>query len=239
MGIQILFTEDTAENIMQKDHDLLESLADQPKPILHLYRWKNPSITYGHFIKIEKLLQLDVLKELHIDLAKRPTGGGVILHVYDLAFSFLLPASSPFFSVDPLKNYQFVHQIVFKALKEYLQEHALAFLDENPQDLTLAANFCMAKPTIYDLMVGSKKIVGAAQRKKKNGYLHQGSIAIEQPDREFLKKILIDAENVSDKMESFSHSFFSAGTSKSEIESFKERVLLSIQKSFLDTFSGE
>ena len=236
MGLKILFTEDTAQNIMDKDAQLLESLKEASDPILHIYRWKNPSITYGHFIKIEKMLNLSEVESLGIDIAKRPTGGGVIFHLYDYAFSFLLPASSQFFSINPLDNYNFVHNIVMKALGSLVKDQDLKFLPVNPKDETAASNFCMAKPTIFDLMVGEQKIVGAAQRKKAQGYLHQGSIALKKPDQEILKKILVDSQNVAVKMENYSFYFLDERATTKESLDFQEKIKNLLVDAFASTF---
>lgn len=52
----------------------------------------------------------------------------------------------------------------------------------------------MAEPTLYDLLIDGKKAVGAAQRKVKEGLLHQGSISLRLPGIEeklFLQDDLI------------------------------------------------
>ena len=61
----------------------------------------------------------------------------------------------------------------------------------------------MAKPTKYDLVIGGKKLVGAAQRKKKQGYLHQGSISLIMPDFDYLEKVLLPEVDVIQAMKEF------------------------------------
>src|SRR5437867_3091333 len=88
-----------AEENMRRDGELLQNLGD--KPILHLYDWSTPSLTYGYFIRPEKYLNLQELQKQGIAYAKRPTGGGIVFHIWDLAFSFLMPSSAPGFSLNP------------------------------------------------------------------------------------------------------------------------------------------
>lgn len=237
MSIKIIFTNDVAENIMQKDAELLKGLSATDSPILHLYTWKNPSITYGHFVEIETMLNLAYLKEIGVDVAKRPTGGGVIFHLFDYAFSFLLPSGSSFFSINPLENYALVNGVVFTALKPFLMEKKISFLETNPLDPTVAKNFCMAKPTIYDLVVEEKKIVGAAQRKKNQGVLHQGSISIQALDQPFLQKALVNPEIVLPKMIENSFSFLDYSKDKKKPELFIKRIQDSLIESFQKKFS--
>ena len=95
-------TNTTAQENMSRDTSLLESLKEDP--ILHLYGWKSPSITYGYFIKPEKYLDLRAISKHGISLARRPTGGGIVFHIWDQAFSFLMPSSHPLFSHNSLDN---------------------------------------------------------------------------------------------------------------------------------------
>src|SRR5205807_5995145 len=92
-----------AHENMEKDILLLQELGE--KPILHLYDWKGKSATYGHFIQLNQHIHLDTAAKLNVTFAKRPTGGGIVFHIWDYAFSFLMPASHPLFSENPLENY--------------------------------------------------------------------------------------------------------------------------------------
>ena len=172
---------------MKFDSNLLDNLKDDI--ILHFYNWKNPSITYGYFIDIDKYLDTNVLDELSIDYARRPTGGGIVFHMWDLAFSCLIPRKSKFFFADSIANYGFVNSIVLKAVKNFFLKKTTVF-EKKFAFNNLFNNFCMASPTKYDVVIDGKKIAGASQRCKKNGYLHQGTIACQKPDYDLLEKIL-------------------------------------------------
>lgn len=193
----------TAEKNMKMDEEFLESLENDP--ILHFYDWSSPSITHGYFIDSSKFLYMDALKKEGIEIARRPTGGGIVFHLWDLAFSFLLPSSHPNFSIHALVNYQFVHKIVLKALKCFFNTYDISLtpVDFSVQSTNLR-NFCMARPTKYDLIIDGKKIAGAAQRKKRQGYLHQGTISLAYPDIELLRRVLKDPEVV-DSMIHYTH----------------------------------
>ncbi|MBP7074889.1 MAG: hypothetical protein KBA81_05835 [Rhabdochlamydiaceae bacterium] len=182
----------SAASNMEFDAELLRSLAPSAAPILHLYDWIKPSLTYGFFAHPEKLLNLEGVEKHGFDLAKRPTGGGVVFHVWDLAFSVLIPAGSSLYSQNTLENYEFINQVVFSVVQDFVGKSTLMSL--TPHDAMMKnptqAFFCMARPTKYDLVVGKKKIAGAAQRKMKQGFLHQGTIALQFPDLNLLDDIL-------------------------------------------------
>ncbi len=231
MPLQIIRSHDHADKIMEKDAILLETLNPAQEPILHLYEWKSPSITYGHFIKVDQILNLRATDDLKIEVAKRPTGGGVIIHLFDLAFSFLLPSNHPSFSLNTLENYHTVNRLVQKAILPFVSEKSPELLKVDPIDHSVGKHFCMAKPTIYDVVIGDKKVAGSAQRRKAQGFLHQGSIAISPPDIIILRSILIDADLLIPKMENSSFSMIEAYSLKHIVE--KRRALeLALQKEF-------
>lgn len=178
-----------AEN-MSLDQRLLEEIDPLGAPLLHLYDWQGDSATYGYFVKPGEYLDLDAAVRRGLSLARRPTGGGIIFHTTDLAFSVLVPAGHPSFSLNTMDNYAFVNRAVLHAVEAFVGESLEAQLLPCAQGA--GYNFCMAKPTQYDVMVGGRKVGGAAQRRTKAGYLHQGSIVLGMPDEGLLREVLRD-----------------------------------------------
>lgn len=208
-----------AQEIMSLDENLLENLNPDDEPILHLYEWEGPSATFGYFIDPVKHLNLAQAEKHGISLARRPTGGGIVFHVWDLAFSFLLPARHPYFSVNTLDNYRFVNQIVLEAAMEtFLLGKTAGLTPESFPSLGFdCQNFCMAKPTQYDVVYEGKKIAGAAQRRRKQGYLHQGTISLAIPDFELLSAVLLSNEEVVQAMQAYTFAFLGPNCSKKEL----------------------
>lgn len=237
MKLQIVNTEaSSAEANMALDGKLLDELDPSGSPILHLYRWEAPSATYGYFIDPEKHFDLKQAAKRGLALARRPTGGGIIFHIWDLAFSFLMPSGHPAFSQNTLENYRFVNQAVIHAVQECfaLQGELI------PQDAIAASpgcgNFCMAKPTQYDVVYEGMKIAGAAQRKRKQGYLHQGSISLAFPDLGFLREVLLSEEEVLQAMETYSFAPLGSECGFQKLEEARrevERCLVLVLKKIL------
>ena len=78
---------------MQKDKELIERGRDLP--LLRFYEWEGFCITTGIFIEPEKFVDLERCSERGIEIAKRPTGGGLLFHGFDPFFSFLSPSLCP------------------------------------------------------------------------------------------------------------------------------------------------
>ncbi len=191
--------------------------------LLKFYDWENKSITFGHFITLEEHLSMHSLEKLNIDVAKRPTGGGVIFHFDDLSFSLLIPKKSPLFRENTLESYAVVNEVIGKALKEVFNEAAVLFEKKGK-----ISSFCMASPTIYDLMLFGKKIGGAAQRRSREGVLHQTSLQLLCPEESVLRALLKKPEGLLEEIKKNSFS-----VEKQEVPSLKERL----KKALVNQFS--
>lgn len=223
-----------AQIIMDLDAKLLDDLDPKGPGLLHLYEWEGLAATYGHFIKFSDLLSAEGVKKHGLTLGKRPTGGGIVLHVSDLAFSVLVPSGHEGFHQKTLDNYAFINHKVKRAILKMLSKESLELLPEDPLGLDgFCKNFCMAKPTIYDVMLGGKKVAGAAQRKKKQGYLHQGSISIGSPSPELLQDILPKNSKVYEAMLLYTYTLLKSGYSKEELDSVRYKMKQALKQEFL------
>jgi lipoate-protein ligase A len=237
MALQIVNTgASSAEANMAFDGKLLDELDPRGNPILHLYRWEAPSATYGYFIDPEKHFDLEQVSKRGLTLARRPTGGGIIFHIWDLAFSFLMPSGHPAFSQNTLENYRFVNNAVLEAMKEcFSLKDSVRLIAEDSVSLSVGCrNFCMAKPTQYDVVYEGMKIAGAAQRKRKQGYLHQGSISLAFPDLSLLREVLLSEQEVLQAMETYSFAplgqnceFLEVAQARDEVE---RRLIFNLNK---------
>lgn len=190
MKLDVVFTPaQSAQKIMEKDRALLEELSSRHTPILHFYEWEAPSFTYGYFCKPFSIIDPKGVKNLKIDCARRPTGGGVCFHFSDLAFSFLMPSTHPLFSKETLSNYFYVNQRVQVAIRQFVGSQT-ELISSSQEVSPLCTQFCYAKATKYDVLLLGKKVGGAAQRQTKKGYLHQGSIFLTPLCQEVLNTLL-------------------------------------------------
>ena len=221
---------------MELDAALLADLKDEREGILHLYDWESDAATYGHFIDPENFLNMAGVQKNKLDLAKRPTGGGIVFHNCDLAFSVLMPATSPCFSLNPLDNYAFVNGRVIWAIQKMIASPA-QLLPEEPAPLDDSCrSFCMAKPTKYDVMIQGKKIGGAAQRKTRNGFLHQGSISIGFLPEDYLYEVLAGGTQVLEGMRQNSFALLGTEWSKKELEEARAHLRELLKQAFSTSF---
>ncbi len=217
---------------MELDAALLSDLEEEREGILHLYDWEGDAATYGHFIDPDNFLNMAGVAKKSLDLAKRPTGGGIIFHKCDLAFSVLVPATHPEFSNNPLDNYAFVNNRVIWAIHQMVHLPAELLPDEPIPLDDHCKSFCMAKPTKYDVMIQGKKVGGAAQRKTKHGYLHQGSIALGFMPEDYLSEVLAPQTQVLQGMRANSFSLLGEKWTDKQLVEARQELRAYLKEAF-------
>jgi len=212
--------------VMAKDAALLAAIDPEDPCTLHFYDWDLPCLTYGYFIDPALHLNLDVLQSYGWQAARRPTGGGILFHVSDLPFSVLIPARHPSFSLNPLDNYAFINQRVAEAVAHFALPSPVPQLLITPpfSSSKECSPFCMATPSQYDLMIQGKKVGGAAQRRTKQGFLHQASLSLLFPRTDILVKVLRNHKSVLKGMKEQTYCLLNEEASIKELQ--KGRVKL-------------
>ena len=147
-----------------------EALLDHSAwPTLRFYGWRRPSLSFGYFGKFADVANEGTAREI----VRRWTGGGSVLHGEDLTYSLVTPATDPASSQGPQVIYAALHHAIRMALLAEGQETELA-----NAAAPKISEACFANPVRNDLLLAGRKIAGAAQRRTRGGFLHQGSIQL-------------------------------------------------------------
>ncbi|MFQ6042876.1 MAG: biotin/lipoate A/B protein ligase family protein, partial [Candidatus Poribacteria bacterium] len=169
----------TAAMNMAIDEALMLRQMEDALPTLRFYGWTRPSFSFGYFQKIAEEINLPKCRELGIDLVRRPTGGGTVIHGWDLTYSVAVPLDNPLIPKDTLESYRLISECIIAGLRQ-LDIKAEHYSERSIGDETLR-NICLTNPTKYDVLIDSRKVAGAAQRRKQGVMLHQGYIALDMP----------------------------------------------------------
>ncbi|MGV3532805.1 MAG: lipoate--protein ligase family protein [Chthoniobacteraceae bacterium] len=151
---------------MAIDEVLLKNLT---APTLRIYRWATPAVSFGYFTPIAEVENLGPAREL----VRRWTGGGVVPHGEDFTYTLLCPLGMPLTELAPLESYRVIHHAVATALAAQRVGVALA-----GAPAPKVSHACFENPAQFDILAGAEKVAGAAQRRTREGLLHQGSIQI-------------------------------------------------------------
>jgi lipoate-protein ligase A len=154
-----------------------EALLEQSTlPVLRFYGWERPSISFGYFGKFNEIAVQAETREL----VRRWTGGGSVLHGEDLTYSLVTPSADPAAAHGPLSIYATLHCAIRDALTAEGKEAELA-----AATAPKISDACFGNPVRDDVMLDGRKIAGAAQRRTRGGFLHQGSIQVSELSESF------------------------------------------------------
>ena len=164
---------------MAIDEALLEYAA---VPAIRFYRWQSPALSFGYFGRFADVASY----QRERDLVRRWTGGRIVFHGDDLTYSIVIPATDAVFAKSSMAIYEKIHRALADALAETGQHAAVAGVgDPGPCSAAVAVTRtgisdagynCFANPVRADVIVGGRKVAGAAQRRTRLGLLQQGSI---------------------------------------------------------------
>jgi lipoate-protein ligase A len=157
-------------------------------PLLRLYGWDRPSVSFGYAQKYPAELAD------RYAVVRRPTGGGIVYHLNDITYTFIVPPEHEIMRLDRIESYMFFHVPIQKMLQGLGVGAELAPFNETHEDREVMS--CFRNAARHDVVAAGGKIAGAAQRRSRAGILHQGSILLDSLakfKKEFLTDRLIDA----------------------------------------------
>lgn len=154
-------------NMAIDEHLLLNNKSESI--VLRFYGWEPPSISIGTFQEIKEL-NLDYIKVKNIPVVRRPTGGKGVYHDDELTYSIIIPSKHPMNKINIIDSYKIVSMVFIKSLEKF------GIKGELTKKIGDEDSFCFSTQNYYEVSVNGKKIIGSAQRRKKEGILQQGSI---------------------------------------------------------------
>jgi len=159
---------------MAVDEALLLSFEEKDLPILRLYRWEEPSLSFGRFSNPRETLDWEWVQEEELSCVRRMTGGGILVHGGDLSYTLVL--SRHFVKERGVReSYRELCAFLIRLYHGFGLEVSFAY------DLQVApshAAACLAGTEAYDIMIDGRKIGGNAQRYTHRALLQHGSIPL-------------------------------------------------------------
>jgi len=155
---------------MALDEALLEALPRLGHPVLRFYDWTERAASFGYFQHFAEIQRLTPLRPL----VRRPTAGGLVPHDADWTYSLAFPTSATWYELTARESYRRVHEWIQAAFSQLGLATTLAAGAKS------GAGQCFVGYEESDLLWEENKIAGAAQRRRRDGLLIQGSI---QPPR--------------------------------------------------------
>lgn len=186
---------------MAVDSALLEAVMAGAAPVLRLYRWAPPTLSFGRNQPARNRYAMDVARRLGIAFVRRPTGGQAVLHDDELTYAVIAPIGV---LGRPRAAYALVNRALVAGLGFLGLEAEIAgpgdgrargatagtreggssveSEPEYPRGVSPAGpNWgaaCFRRPAGGEVVMGGAKLVGSAQRVEGRTILQHGSILV-------------------------------------------------------------
>jgi lipoate-protein ligase A len=146
-------------------------------PVLRLYGWSPPAVSIGYFQSVEQVVNAEICKKTGVDLVRRVTGGGAVLHYSEVTYSFITRK----YPQNILESYRMIcDPIIGCLLKPGFKEPRFVPLN--------------------DVLVDDKKVSGNAQTRKEGILLQHGTILLDVDLEKMFSVLKIPKQKIHDKL---------------------------------------
>jgi lipoate-protein ligase A len=159
---------------MAADEVLLESAAAGVAS-LRFYGWSAATLSLGYF-QPERLRRADG-RLAALPYVRRPSGGKALVHHHELTYALALPAGRPWQPGEgPVSSWLCrMHGIIATALGSLgVAVRSCA----SPEEPAGGGILCFQHLARGDLLIGSAKVVGSAQRRQRGALLQHGAVLL-------------------------------------------------------------
>ena len=183
---------------MAIDEAILVAQQEQPNPTLRFYGWNKPAFSFGYFQNIASEVDVEACRADGIELVKRMTGGGTVVHGWELTYTLILPRGAGELSVSDA--YRRIGQSLVMAFQQLgIPAQCYAVCSDSPgavrnHTYRAEANICLTNPAEHDVMSDNKKLAGVSVRRSRNGIMFQGYISLDTPPAAILARVSKDPE---------------------------------------------
>jgi lipoate-protein ligase A len=173
---------------MALDYMFMTRMQLNDPPVLRLFGWTPFCLSLGRH-QSDSAVDYDRLKREGFEAVRRPTGGSAIFHSDELTYSFILPLRG----INHHQFYNAFHAVLARSLNNLgypvilHQEH----LTENYLKKGTQTFACFNRPAFSEIKFQAKKVVGSAQRIRKNILLQHGSILLGQKQMDIINYLKV------------------------------------------------
>lgn len=159
---------------MAIDEALMETLGEVP--ILRIYGWRPAAVSIGYFQSMNEEVNFAKCREVGVDVVRRLTGGGAVLHECELTYSFI----SREYPKNIMESYRWICDAIVMSINR----------------LGFDANFV----PLNDIVIAGKKVSGNAQTRRNGVLLQHGTILLGVDVNKMFSVLKVPSEKLRDKI---------------------------------------
>ena len=164
----------TAALNMAIDEALMENVDEVP--ILRIYRWCPTAVSIGYFQSMKEEVDLEKCREIGVDVVRRLTGGGAVLHEFELTYSFMTKK----YPQNIMESYRWICDAIVMSINR----------------LGFDANFV----PLNDIVIAGKKVSGNAQTRRNGVLLQHGTLLLDVDVNKMFCVLKVPSEKLRDKL---------------------------------------
>jgi lipoate-protein ligase A len=145
---------------------------------LRFFRWKPPAVTIGFFQSLEQEVDVQMAKQTGVDVIRRYTGGGAVLHDKEVTYSLVVAENE--MPPDIIESYKKICSAIVRGLEA----------------LGITSEF---RP-INDITANGRKISGNAQTRREGVVLQHGTLLLDTDVRKMFSILKVPDEKIRDKL---------------------------------------
>jgi lipoate---protein ligase len=159
---------------MAIDEALIENIAEAP--VLRIYGWRPAAISVGYFQSIKEEVDLEKCSQLGVDVVRRLTGGGAVLHELELTYSFITKQ----YPQNIMESCRWICDAIVMSINR----------------LGFDASFV----PLNDIVINGKKVSGSAQTRRKGVLLQHGTLLLGVDVDKMFSILKVPSEKLKDKI---------------------------------------
>jgi len=183
---------------MALDQKIFTRYLEDGVPVLRVYRWSKPAFTYGVSQDPSDDLGLKRCASDGIEVVKRMTGGGILLHDDEITYSFVCSKSDVGEPKSVFVSYREICAFLIRFYGSLGLNASFALSTPEFKKNSAPSDICSASHEKYDIVINGKKMGGNAQKRARQAIFQHGSIPCSinwELIRKYLKNIPADIEN--------------------------------------------
>ncbi len=163
---------------MSLDKAILQRYLCDGNPVFRIYYWGSPSFTYGVSQDPGMGLDLEKCRKDGIEFARRMTSGGILFHHQEITYSLVCNKEDVGEPQGVFVSYRQICAFLIRFYRSLGISAYFALEDKGFLGRSYPNTLCSASHEKYDIVIGSKKIGGNAQKRKREVIFQHGAIPI-------------------------------------------------------------
>jgi len=166
---------------MAIDEMLLEKLSQHNKqPYLRFYKWKPATLSFGYNQKIDKLVDIERVRESGLDIVRRMSGGKMVFHNDEYTFCVGFPSEIIESKIGKGRSFLEMFTLAISPLLSGLTKMGIPARFADAREMRHSSNniHCYATAAGHSIYAGNQKLIGAAGVFRNSSLVIHGSIPI-------------------------------------------------------------